>query len=87
MNKKRDNFEIDEFGSPNIIVVGIGGAGNNTINRLKQLGVSSATTIAINTDKQDLMRIRADKKVLIGRILTRGLGAGEYPEIGRKAAE
>ncbi|MCD6494107.1 MAG: cell division protein FtsZ [Archaeoglobaceae archaeon] len=87
MNKKRDNFEIDEFGSPNIIVVGIGGAGNNTINRLKQLGVSSATTIAINTDKQDLMRIRADKKVLIGRSLTRGLGAGGYPEIGRKAAE
>ncbi|MBO8181610.1 MAG: cell division protein FtsZ [Archaeoglobus sp.] len=82
-----ENFDIEEFGLPRIVVVGCGGSGNNTINRLKQLGVDGVNTIAINTDKQHLLSIRADKKVLIGRTLTKGLGAGGYPEIGRKAAE
>jgi len=84
---RRDNFDIEDFGLPKIVVVGCGGAGNNTVSRLKQLGVDSATTIAINTDKQHLLMVKADKKVLIGRSLTKGLGAGGYPEIGRKAAE
>ena len=84
---RRDNFDIEDFSLPKIVVIGVGGAGNNTVSRLKQLGVDSATTIAINTDKQHLLMVKADKKVLIGRSLTKGLGAGGYPEIGRKAAE
>lgn len=83
----KDNFDIEEFGLPRIVVVGCGGSGNNTVNRLKNIGVDGVTTIAINTDKQHLLMIKADKKVLIGRSLTKGLGAGGYPEIGRKAAE
>ena len=51
------------------------------------MGVSGAETIAINTDKQHLDMIQADKRILIGKSLTKGLGAGGYPEIGRKAAE
>jgi cell division protein FtsZ len=77
----------DDFGEARILVVGCGGAGNNTIHRLMEIGIEGAETIAINTDKQHLEAIRADKKILIGSTLTRGLGAGGYPEIGRKAAE
>jgi cell division protein FtsZ len=79
--------DVEEFGTPRIVVVGCGGAGNNTIHRLSNMGVESATTIAINTDKQQLLMTKADKRVLIGRSITRGLGAGGYPEVGRKAAE
>ncbi len=77
----------NELGEARIIVVGCGGAGNNTINRLMELGIQGAETIAINTDKQHLEVIQAHKKILIGSSLTRGLGAGGYPEIGEKAAE
>jgi len=87
IERSNDNFDYEEFGTPKIVVVGVGGAGNNTINRLKHIGVDGATTIAVNTDKQHLLIVRADKKVLIGRSLTKGLGAGGYPEVGRKAAE
>ena len=76
-----------DFGEARIVVVGCGGAGNNTINRLMELGIKGAETIGINTDKQHLEVIQADKKILIGASLTRGLGAGGYPEVGRKAAE
>ncbi|WP_456419300.1 cell division protein FtsZ [Methanocaldococcus infernus] len=76
-----------DFGEARIVVVGCGGAGNNTINRLMELGIQGAETIAINTDKQHLEVIQAHKKILIGASLTRGLGAGGYPEIGQKAAE
>lgn len=79
--------DIEEFGEPRIAIVGCGGAGNNTINRLYNLGVCGAETIAINTDKQHLEMIQADKKILVGKSLTRGLGAGGYPEVGRRAAE
>jgi hypothetical protein len=85
--RRKDSFDIEEFGLPRIVVVGCGGSGNNTVNRLKNIGVDGVTTIAINTDKQHLLMVKADKKVLIGRSLTKGLGAGGYPEIGRKAAE
>ena len=87
----RENMKLEEiceeFGQPRIVIVGCGGAGNNTINRLYNLGVSGAETIAINTDKQHLDMIQADKKILVGKSLTRGLGAGGYPDVGRKAAE
>jgi cell division protein FtsZ len=77
----------EDFGDPKIVIVGCGGAGNNTINRLYNMGVQGAETIAINTDKQHLEMIQADKKILVGKSLTRGLGAGGYPEVGRRAAE
>ncbi|MBR4988221.1 MAG: cell division protein FtsZ [Methanocorpusculum sp.] len=77
----------DMLGQPRIVIVGCGGAGNNTINRLHNMKVGGAETIAINTDKQHLDMIQADKRVLIGKSLTRGLGAGGFPDVGRRAAE
>lgn len=74
------------FGEAKILVVGVGGAGNNTINRLAQIGVNGASLIAVNTDKQHLAITQADKKVLIGYELTKGLGAGGYPEVGEQSA-
>ena len=64
--------EFEAFGEPRIVIVGCGGAGNNTINRLHKLGVRGAETIAINTDKVHLDIIEADKKLLIGKSITRG---------------
>ncbi|PIZ54138.1 cell division protein FtsZ [Candidatus Woesearchaeota archaeon CG_4_10_14_0_2_um_filter_57_5] len=69
-----------------IKVVGCGGAGNNTITRITEVGVAGAETIAINTDAQDLLYTTCDKKILIGRELTKGLGAGSIPKIGEEAA-
>ena len=70
-----------------IKVVGCGGGGNNTINRITEVGVKGAETIAINTDAQDLLYTTADKKVLIGKDLTKGLGAGSIPKVGEDAAK
>jgi len=81
------NYDLEDFGQPRIVIVGCGGAGNNTMNRLHHIGVKGAETIAINTDKQHLDVINADKKILVGKSLTRGLGAGGYPDVGRRAAE
>lgn len=69
-----------------IKVVGCGGGGNNTISRMSEVGIIGAETIAINTDAQDLLYTTADKKVLIGKEITRGLGAGSIPKIGEEAA-
>ncbi|MFH1100955.1 MAG: cell division protein FtsZ [Methanobacteriota archaeon] len=80
-------FEDGMFGTPRIVIIGCGGAGGNTITRLHKLGVKGAETIAINTDKMALDLVEADKKILIGKTLTRGLGAGGFPEIGRRAAQ
>ncbi|RLJ09082.1 MAG: cell division protein FtsZ [Candidatus Aenigmatarchaeota archaeon] len=81
----------NEFGvdvkEARILVLGIGGAGNNCINRLTTMGVQGAQTVAINTDVKHLGVVQAHKKLLIGKELTRGLGAGGYPDVGRKAAE
>jgi cell division protein FtsZ len=79
--------EEDFNGQPRIVIVGCGGAGNNTINRLHHLQVTGAETIAVNTDKQHLDMIQADKRILIGKSLTKGLGAGGYPDVGKRAAE
>jgi cell division protein FtsZ len=70
-----------------IKVVGIGGAGGNAINRMIEAGLSGVDFIAINTDAQVLETNRAGKKVQIGQRLTKGLGAGANPEIGKKAVE
>ncbi|EJN60907.1 cell division protein FtsZ [Halogranum rubrum] len=77
----------DEFGEPRIVIVGCGGAGNNTINRLYNIGVEGADTVAINTDKQHLKMIEADTKILVGKSLTQGLGAGGDPSMGERATE
>lgn len=73
--------------APRIITVGCGGAGNNSIHRLYKLGIKGSTTIAINTDWQDLEMTDADKKVLIGKRLTQGKGAGGDPDVAQRAAE
>ena len=70
-----------------IIVVGAGGAGNNTISRLNEIGIEGADTIAVNTDAQDLFYSQADKKLLLGRQTCGGLGAGGEPAIGEESAE
>lgn len=70
-----------------IKVVGVGGAGGNTISRLMQVGIIGAETIAVNSDAQDLLYTDADKRILIGKELTRGLGAGADPKIGQEAAK
>jgi cell division protein FtsZ len=69
-----------------IKVVGTGGAGNNTINRISEVGIIGAETIAVNTDAQDLLYTTANKKILIGRETTKGLGAGSEPRLGEEAA-
>jgi len=70
-----------------IIVIGIGGAGNNTINRMIDENVAGVEFIGVNTDKQDLQFCKAPTAMQIGEKLTKGLGAGAKPEIGEKAAE
>jgi cell division protein FtsZ len=70
-------------GECKIAIVGVGGCGNNTIDRLMKSGISGAECIAINTDVQHLNTIHSDKKVLIGEKVTRGLGAGNMPEVGK----
>ncbi len=82
-----DLRKLLEARKANIKVVGIGGAGNNTISRMMQVGVMGAEVVAVNTDAQDLLYTDADRKVLIGRELTRGLGAGADPQIGLEAAK
>ncbi|PSP46814.1 cell division protein FtsZ [Halobacteriales archaeon QH_3_68_24] len=77
----------DGFGDPRIVIVGCGGAGNNTVNRLYNIGVDGADTIAVNTDKQHLQMVEADTKILVGKSLTNGLGAGGDPEMGKRATE
>lgn len=84
--KKEDKLE--EFGAPKIMVVGAGGAGCNAVNRLANMSIAGAQLVATNTDKQHLAIINDEiTKILIGKSVTRGLGAGGYPEIGAKAAE
>lgn len=87
---KREDKELVELlekRKTQIKVVGTGGAGNNTVTRLMEVGIYGAETIAINTDAQDLLYTTADKKVLIGKELTRGLGAGSDPKLGMEAAK
>lgn len=70
-----------------IRVIGCGGAGNNTINRISEVGIKGIQTVAINTDAQDLLYTTADKKVLLGKELTQGLGAGSNPRVGEEATK
>jgi len=85
--ERQSDIDGEEFGEPNIVIVGCGGAGNNTVNRLYNIGVEGAETIAVNTDKQHLQMIEADTKILVGKSLTSGLGAGGDPSMGERATE
>ncbi|MBT3323861.1 cell division protein FtsZ [archaeon] len=76
-----------EIGQANIKVIGCGGGGGNVANWLYKKGVQGAEIIVMNTDKQHLDMIEADKKMLIGRDLTRGLGCGGFPQKGAEAAK
>lgn len=70
-----------------IKVIGVGGGGNNAVNRMINANITSAQFVAINTDKQALLMSKAELRLQIGEKLTRGLGAGADPDIGQKAAE
>ncbi|MEM4263504.1 MAG: cell division protein FtsZ [Candidatus Woesearchaeota archaeon] len=76
-----------DFGQAKIRVIGVGGAGNNMVSWLYKKGIRGAEIIAANTDKQHLDISSADRKILIGRDLTRGLGCGGFPQKGAEAAQ
>jgi len=91
--KKETTIEIDKEleeiiakQKASIKVFGCGGAGGNTLTRMKEIGIKGAELIAVNTDAQDLLYTYADSKILIGKELTHGLGAGSNPQIGEEAA-
>ena len=69
-----------------IKVVGCGGGGGNSVSRMKEIGIKGCEIVAVNTDAQDLLYSNVDAKILIGRELTHGLGAGSNPKIGEQAA-
>ncbi len=70
-----------------ILVIGVGGAGNNAVNRMIEEGIGGVEFVCVNTDKQHLKNCKASQCIQIGEKLTKGLGAGAKPEIGEKAAE
>ncbi|MEG0451316.1 MAG: cell division protein FtsZ, partial [Lysinibacillus sp.] len=86
MNNNRIDIETDNNDAV-IKVIGIGGGGNNAVNRMISEGVKGIEFISMNTDKQALLSSMAQNQIQIGEKLTRGLGAGAKPEVGKKAAE
>ena len=80
-----NNYMMD--GTATIKVIGVGGAGNNAVNRMIEAGIKNVEFIAVNTDRQALQLSKASTKIQIGEKLTRGLGAGATPDIGAQAAE
>ncbi len=86
-NEDRELEEILRGLRTKIVIIGLGGAGSNTVNRMMQEGIAGADLVAANTDAQHLLTIRAQKKILLGRKSTRGLGAGAVPALGEKAAK
>lgn len=80
-------FDTEATSPAKIKVIGVGGGGNNAVNRMIEADVKCVDFIAINTDKQDLVLSQASQKIQIGEKVTRGLGAGAVPEVGQKAAE
>ncbi|MBZ9570764.1 cell division protein FtsZ [Methanobrevibacter sp. TMH8] len=80
-------IEMMEQSRAKIFVVGAGGAGNNTVSRLNEIGIEGAETITVNTDAQDLFYSQASKKLLLGKKTCHGLGAGGEPDVGEECAE
>ena len=85
MDDNELNYMMD--GTATIKVIGVGGAGNNAVNRMIEAGIRNVEFIAVNTDRQTLNESKASTKIQIGEKLTRGLGAGANPDIGSQAAE
>jgi len=85
MENDEVNFMLD--GTATIKVIGVGGAGNNAVNRMIDAGIKNVEFISVNTDRQALQLSKASTKIQIGEKLTRGLGAGANPDIGAQAAE
>jgi len=88
-NEKGIDHELESLlqkQSTRVKVVGCGGGGGNSVSRMKEIGIKGCEIIAINTDAQDLLYTNVDSKILIGRELTHGLGAGSNPKIGEEAA-
>ena len=83
--QKQDDIKYD--GMAKIKVIGVGGAGNNAVNRMVDVGVTGVEFIAVNTDRQALLLSKAPTKIQIGEKITRCLGAGGDPTVGEKAAE
>ena len=84
------NRELEELlkkQNARIKVIGVGGAGNNTVSRMREVGIKGGQIIAVNTDAQDLLYSNADQKILIGREISKGLGAGSNPRVGAEAAK
>ncbi|MEK6812080.1 MAG: cell division protein FtsZ [Nanoarchaeota archaeon] len=79
--------EILKRQSAKIKVVGVGGGGGNSLSRMKEIGIKGGELIAANTDAQDLLYSDADQKILLGREITQGLGAGSNPKVGEEAAK
>lgn len=77
-------FETNIDGLASIKVIGVGGGGNNAVNRMIENDVQGVDFIAVNTDAQALNLSKAETKMQIGAKLTRGLGAGANPEVGKK---
>ncbi len=81
------NFDVELDGFAQIKVIGAGGGGNNAVNRMVEAQLQGVEFIAVNTDKQALHTSQAEHKIQIGEKLTRGLGAGANPDVGKRAAE
>src|SRR5213593_3172124 len=79
--------KIVESLNVSIKIIGCGGGGSNTVNRCSEAGITGAQLCAVNTDAKHLLSIHAPKKILIGKRLTKGLGAGALPEVGEQAAK
>ncbi|PIO08800.1 cell division protein FtsZ [Candidatus Pacearchaeota archaeon CG10_big_fil_rev_8_21_14_0_10_34_12] len=79
--------ELIKKQSAKIKVIGVGGGGNNSLSRMREIGIRGGELIAMNTDAQDLLYTNADYKILIGKELTQGLGAGSNPRIGEESAK
>ncbi|MEW6722905.1 MAG: cell division protein FtsZ [Candidatus Micrarchaeota archaeon] len=88
--KSKDDEEILKFieeSRPNIYIVGAGGSGSNTLDRLFQMGVAGVNVVAMNTDARHLLHVHANRKVLLGKKVSKGRGAGSNPLIGEESAK
>ena len=83
----RELEELIKKQTAKIKVIGVGGGGNNSLNRMKEIGIKGGELIAVNTDAQDLLYTNSDQKILIGKELTHGLGAGSNPKVGEESAK
>jgi cell division protein FtsZ len=83
----RELEELIKKQTAKIKVVGVGGGGNNSLSRMREIGIKGGELIAVNTDAQDLLYANSDQKILIGKELTQGLGAGSNPQVGEEAAK